>query len=59
MKFTLARPAVLIMFPMMELHWKKKKKIPKNLTTQGSELSLLMIAILIKYTTVQNRTSNE
>ena len=30
------RTEVLIMLPKMELHWKKKKKMPKNLTTMGS-----------------------
>merc|ERR1711892_392425 len=30
------RTDVLMMFPRIELHWKKKKKIPKNLTTTGS-----------------------
>ena len=39
-------PEVLITFPMMALHWKKKKKIPKNLTTQGPESSPLSAAIL-------------
>ena len=34
------------MFPMMALHWKKKKKMPKNLTTQGLESSPLISAIL-------------
>ena len=32
----LSIPVVLMMFPRMELHWKKKKKMPKNLTTTCS-----------------------
>ena len=37
------RTAVLMMLPKMELHWKKKKKIPKNLMTiaSGSDPSIL------------------
>ncbi len=35
-----------MMLPMIELHWKKKKKIPKNLTTMGSASKPSMAASL-------------
>ena len=39
-------PNVLMVFPKMELHWKKKKNIPKNLTTIGSGSTLSIAASL-------------
>ena len=51
-------PPVLIICPTMELHWKKKKKIPKNFTTTDSgSIPSSTASLKIKYNTKPSSTS--